>query len=101
MYNTIKFFGSPKELLGFTGGLSKAETQEREQGITFDVFQPHCAANSTDKFSAEIRKNGWALDEQRFESYAEAVAWAQNHAGKMSRGVAQQYLSMFHRYATK
>jgi len=101
MYNTIKFFGSPKELLGFTGDLSKAEAHEYEQGITFDVYAPNCAANPTDYFSAEIRKNGWALDEQRFESYAEAVAWAQNHTGEISRGVAQQYLNMFYRYATK
>ena len=101
MYNAIKFFGLPKELLAFTGDLNKAAQQERSHGFNYDVYQPNVGANPTSRFSAQIRKGGWAIDEQLFDTYAEAVAWAQKHTGRMSRGVASQYLDMFHRYATK
>jgi hypothetical protein len=70
-------------------------------GHTYSIYNPRVAANPTDKYKAEIRHKGWAKDESLFDSEKEAHHWAKHHTGKMSKGVAKQYIDMAHRWENK
>lgn len=69
--------------------------------LTRDIFPPQCGANPTDRWLAEIRKDGWLADRKRFDSEPEARTWADAHTGEMSKGVAGEYMHMIHRWNNK
>lgn len=56
-----------------------------KKGITREIFEPMTAANPTNKWSAQIRKDGWARDEKLFDSEEEARSWADRHNGDLSK----------------
>lgn len=69
--------------------------------LTRDIFPPQCGGNPTDRWLAEIRKDGWLADRKRFDSEPEARTWADAHTGEMSKGVAGEYIHMIHRWNNK
>jgi len=70
--------------------------------IKKQIYQPGICANPSDRWLAEVRDGGWLIDRAFFDTEPEAQTWLDNHTGeKMSKGVANEYLHMFHRWANK
>ena len=81
--------------------LGSNESNDKSSGLTGKVYPPECAANPSQKWSAEIRKDGWAWEEKFFDSEKEAEDYVKNFTGDMSKGVATQYADVIKRHSNE
>lgn len=72
-----------------------------ERKITFNVFNPQCAANASDRFLTVVRNGGLFADQKLSDTKEEAERWGSAHNGEVSSQGAQAYSDMIHRWANK
>lgn len=61
--------------------------------ITTAVYPPRTAYNWADKWCAVVRKRGWLVNAEDFDSEQEAHAWLEEHKNDpMSESVKELYL---------
>jgi hypothetical protein len=67
------------------------------------VYDIMTGANPTGRYSAQIRKDGWAQDEAFFDTKAEAQAWLDSYRyeGKIGEGVQKDYQAFFDKWERK
>lgn len=69
---------------------------------TKQIYNPHTAANPSDRFLAEVRNGGWIIDRSLKDTRVDAQKWLDNHTGtKISPAVLPVYSQMIKRWANK
>lgn len=69
----------------------QVEVKTKEPRIERDIYPPKTKGNATDKWSAQIYKDGMAVEEKLFKTKNEAQNWANNHNGEYPSEVLKDY----------